>query len=127
MTPSRTVATHWLRRQNTNQTRHAYSSSPSNGGRSAADKEGEAPDRLWPLGYTRTKFSCSSSASSPHIVLSQWPSNLSALARKGPEAMYSLRYSMVLVTLMACVAFTAVGSSRNSQMESRSAAHPSLQ
>jgi Protein of unknown function (DUF1236) len=29
--------------------------------------------------------------------------------------MYSLRYSVVLVTLMACVAFTAVGSSRNSR------------
>jgi hypothetical protein len=29
--------------------------------------------------------------------------------------MYSLRYSVVLVTLMACVAFTAVGASRNSR------------
>jgi hypothetical protein len=41
-------------------------------------------------------------------------SNLSALAGK-TEAMYSLRYSVVLVTLMACVAFTAVGASRNSR------------
>jgi hypothetical protein len=37
----------------------------------AADKEGEAPGRPWPLGCTRSKFSCSSSASSAHIVLSQ--------------------------------------------------------
>jgi hypothetical protein len=29
--------------------------------------------------------------------------------------MYSLRYGVILVTLMACVAFTAVGSSRNSR------------
>jgi Protein of unknown function (DUF1236) len=29
--------------------------------------------------------------------------------------MYSLRYSVVIVTLMACVALTAVGSSRNSR------------
>jgi hypothetical protein len=29
--------------------------------------------------------------------------------------MYSLRYSVVLVTLMACVAFAAVGPSRNSR------------
>ena len=29
--------------------------------------------------------------------------------------MYTLRYSVVLVTLMACVAFAAVGSSRNSR------------
>jgi hypothetical protein len=37
------------------------------------------------------------------------------LGQERTEAMYSLRYSVVLVTLMACVAFTAVGSSRNSR------------
>jgi hypothetical protein len=43
-----------------------------------------------------------------------------ALRRRIPqrpdlEAMYSLRYSVVLVTLMACIAFTAIGSSRNNR------------
>lgn len=50
------------------------------------------------------------------IVSSQWPSSLSVLGGK-TEAMYSLRYRVVLLTLMACVAFTEAGSSRNSRDE----------
>jgi hypothetical protein len=37
------------------------------------------------------------------------------LGQERTEAMYSLRYSVVLVTLIACVAFPAVESSRNSR------------
>jgi hypothetical protein len=40
------------------------------------------------------------------------------LGRDKTEAMYSLRYWVVLLTLMACVAFTEAGSSRSSRDES---------